>query len=131
MDKIFRRIKFSAPSQNFGSFVLRKCMSTECFPKTYLAVIRFPSCFLPSDVVEMKYFGQNFRHKAKFSALFSAEILSDKVTHQIFHMNLCCSPGYGGPGTFYGIEKSCCLAEIWIVKVGPYARDFGNLTVFV
>ena len=53
------------------------------------------------------------------------------VQGQIFGMNLCCRPGYGGPGTFYGIEKSCCLAEIWLVKVGPYARDFGNLTIFV
>ena len=34
------------------------------------------------------------------------------VRGQIFKMNICCSPGYGGPGTFYGIKKFCSSAEI-------------------
>ena len=46
-------------------------------------------------------------------------------------MNICCSPGYRGPGTFYGIEKSCPTAEIWRVENGTYARNFVNFTVFV
>ena len=33
-------------------------------------------------------------------------------------MNLCFSPLYGVPGTFYGIGISCRFAEIWTVKVG-------------
>ena len=34
------------------------------------------------------------------------------VQGQIFKMDICCSPGYGEPGTFYGIEKSFSTAEI-------------------
>ena len=46
-------------------------------------------------------------------------------------MDICCSPGYGEPGTFYGIKKSFSTAEIWLVKVGYYAYNFVNLAVFV
>ena len=53
------------------------------------------------------------------------------VQGQIFKMDICCSPGYGEPGTFYGIEKSFSTAEIWLVKVGHYAHNFVNLAVFV
>ena len=34
------------------------------------------------------------------------------VQGQIFKMDICCSPGYGEPGTFYGIKKFCSSAEI-------------------
>ena len=54
-----------------------------------------------------------------------------RVQGQIFKMNICCNPGYGEPGTFYGIKNLCSSAEIWLVKVGHYARDFANLAVFV
>ena len=46
-------------------------------------------------------------------------------------MNLCCSPGYGGPGTFYGIEKSWPPGEIWLVQNGTHVCDFVNFTIFV
>ena len=41
------------------------------------------------------------------SIMSLAGVRGQGVLGQIFDMKLCCSPGYGGPGTFYGIEKSC------------------------
>ena len=46
-------------------------------------------------------------------------------------MDLCCSPGYRGPGTFYGIEKSWPPGEIWLVQNGTHVCDFVNFTIFV
>ena len=64
-DKNFRRTKFSAPNQNFGSFVRR--MSSR-------------NIFGGQNFRRTKLFGgQNFRHQAKFSAVLSAEFLSNKV----------------------------------------------------
>ena len=54
-----------------------------------------------------------------------------RVLCQFFFINLGCKPGYGEQGTFYGVERSCHPAEIRLINVGPYTRDFGNLTVFV
>jgi hypothetical protein len=36
-------------------------------------------------------------------------------------LDIFLTPGYGGPGTFYGIEKFCPASEISAVKVGTFS----------
>ena len=42
------------------------------------------------------------------------------VLGQFFVKKVCGSPGYGGPGTFYGIEKYCPYVEKQSFKVGHF-----------
>ena len=91
----FRRTKFSAPSRNFGSFVqliffigflfthtIHKqnmfkheiCINSTC------SRFQLTKYFGRQNIRRTKLFGgQNFRQQVRFSAVLSAEILSDKV----------------------------------------------------
>ena len=85
----FWRTKFSAPSRNFGSFARRNFFIGFLFPHTIHKKICFNMRFLlilhvldfsgQNISADKTFGGQNFRQQVRFSAVLSAEILSDKV----------------------------------------------------
>ena len=46
------------------------------------------------------------------------------VTAKILYIlcsDIFCTPGFGGPGTFYRIKKYCAVSEIWASEDGTFS----------